>query len=534
MSDDTPPPPGIRDALASFSPLVNAGSSIQTCPHSGLPVPQGGKTKAASTLIPSKPCNLVKMKMTEPSGKPQGKVGPRSIEFQRTETRNRRQSPTILRNSTDPFQITATSRGQGTRQIMVTVVQEACCGKTSHRMINVSGPDLYKDYLATQASLVFSRAPMFADEGGMGMGFWAAVNAAWQLSHSSPITYNVTSRACGLPAGAKLAPLAALAGRIEVFPADQYKLALTIPSLLEPSALKYEPKSSNWMTEQEHLDEKARAQADSYYQSNKAFLKEAGVSRADVRDFTGKMAKKASGEDDHDFAGKLKLDFSQTDGERVLKAPIDDAIKLVRCIRSAEYAIKEIDKWIEGASVGPGASLSIACQFFAGSVSAEWGHVEFTDDRVFLGWEAKLSIELIKLELKIAMGWRCAGLADLFIEIGGEGTINLSGSVAARNPDDKPEIKPEVTGELKLSGMVKAQLMWAVKGETGLECSFKAEVGDFHFMRTKSAFAGKIVIAREPVYRVLTYSNRLFGGSTAEKHEVISADPAVAVFEFGA
>jgi hypothetical protein len=71
----------------------------------------------------------------------------------------------------------------------------------------------------------------------------------------------------------------------------------------------------------------------------------------------------------------------------------DDAIKLIRCIRQAEYFIKQVDRWVENATVGPGASFSIECQFFAGSVSAAWGQVEYVDDRVFLGWSAALDIE---------------------------------------------------------------------------------------------------------------------------------------------
>ena len=61
---------------------------------------------------------------------------------------------------------------------------------------------------------------------------------------------------------------------------------------------------------------------------------------------------------------------------------------LVRCVRDAEYAAKKVGDWISGAQVGPGASIKVDCQFFAGSIDARWQRMEHTDDRVFLGWEA--------------------------------------------------------------------------------------------------------------------------------------------------
>jgi hypothetical protein len=534
-------PSALRSAVGGFSTLVPAGGAVGTCPlqakatnGAGTPGSAAASTKASkpSAKVADKPCNLDLMQVTEPKGSPQGKDGARYAQFKPGGKLKRRQSPVELRAGQDPFHITATSARQGKRKLQIAVQQGAHCGHADHKLISVVGPGLTKAYSGNSATIELARQPLAGDN-GVPFGLWAAVNAGWQACRG-PAHYTISAYSCGLPASAKGVPTATLAGEVQVWPADQYKLSLSIPALLEPSALKLDKASDNWTTDKQKETDRRNAQADSYFQEHKDFLKEAGVSRKDVRDFVNGMGKKASGEDDEHFVDQLKIDFSQTDGQRTLKASVDDVVKLVRAIRRAEYAIKQVDKWLENATVGPGASFSLAVQFFSGSIAAEWGQTEYLDDRVYLAWKGSISIELVKLELKLAIGWRCAGLADLFIELGGEGTLSATGSAACVGPDDPVEFKLSPKGELKLSGMIKAQLMWAVKGETGLECTFKAELDEFHFMRAKgSALSGQVTIGREPVYRVITYSNRLWGGTTEEKEEVIKADENLAQFKFG-
>ena len=544
MTDSLTPDSRLRSALNTFSLQTPAGTIIQICGDRGTVSTQPGTSSTKpltantaptaprkATKAATKPCNLTRFAINEPKANPQGKDGSRTVHFERTQTRLRRQSPIVLRTGSDCFQVTAPSKRQGSRQVVVNLVEQAWCGLADHQSIRVRGPNLDTVFLGQTANLALNRQPLIGDDSAAPSGLWTFVNACWTACRS-PQQIRVESHSCGLPTCAGSAPMADLVGLIEVFPADRFKLSLTVPAMLEPSALKLESKSDMWKTDKDREIESDKATADSYFQSNKEFLKEASITRGDVRDFVSDMRKKSSGDDDEHFVDKLAIEFSQTDGTRVVKAPIDDAIKLVRAIRSAEYAIKQIDKWVESACIGPGASFSISCQFFAGSLSAEWGQVEYVDDRVFFGWSGSLDIELIKLELKIAIGWRCAGLADLFIELGGEGALGITASAAARGPDDDAEMKVSPKGELKLSGLIKTQLMWAVKGETGLECTFKADFDDFHFVSKKGAISGKITIVREPVYRVITYSNRLFGGTTTSKETIVEADEQLAVFIF--
>lgn len=517
-----PTPAPVREALATFTQLV-APCSVQGCPKPGA-------APAAFTVAPAKPCNLMKLQVIEPKADPGGKPGTRAADFLQARQRVRLQSPVKLRTATDTLQITAVSKPQGTRQLDITCHLDAWCGDPAHQLIHVKGPGVDKEFPGTKASVGLFRRH-FPTDSGPTPGFWAFINACWQAA-AAPAEYEIRSITCGLPTSAKSAPLATLLGRIEVFPADTFELSLKIPALLQPDALSLDLKSDGWKSADDRKKDQLQKDADAYYASEQTFFREAGVTRSEVRKFVADMEKKKSGADDKDFVDKLEIKFRQTDGGRVIEAPIDDIVKLVRCVRDAEYAAKKVGDWISGAQVGPGASIKVDCQFFAGSIDARWQRMEHTDDRVFLGWEAELSIAIVKLEITLAVGWRCAGLADLFVELAGAGTLSIAGSAASKSPDQKVELDAKPSGKLELSGKVKGELMWCVSGETGLECAFETDCDDFHFMRKGKVLSGEIVVKRGAVNRTIAYSSRVYGG-TAEKAEIVPADDRFGCFTLG-
>lgn len=518
----SPAPGTVREAVGSFAQAV-AACSIQGCP------PPGTAAQAFS-MAPAKPCNLMKLQVLEPKAEPGGNAGTRAAEFLRASQRVRLQSPVKLRTAVDTLQITAVSKPQGTRQLDITCHLDAWCGDPAHQRIHVTGPGVDKEFPGTKASVGLFRRH-FPTDTGPTPGFWSFINACWQAG-AAPSEYEIRSITCGLPASAKSAPISTLLGRIEVFPADTFELTLEIPALLQPDALSLDQKTENWKTDDDRKKDTQEKEADAYYASEQVFFREAGVSRADVRKFVADMDKKKSGEDDKDFVDELEIKFKQTDGGRKIEAPIDDIVKLVRCIRDAEYAAKKLGDWISGAQVGPGASLKVECQFFAGSIEAKWQRMEHTDDRVFLGWEAELSIAVVKLELTLAAGWRCAGLADLFVELAGAGTLSVAGNAACKSPDKKIELEVKPSGKLELSGKIKGELMWCVSGETGIECEFETDCDDFHFMRKGKVLSGDIVVKRGAVNRTVAYSSRVYGG-TADKAEVVPPNDRFGCFSLG-
>lgn len=244
------------------------------------------------------------------------------------------------------------------------------------------------------------------------------------------------------------------------------------------------------------------------------------------------MQNKESGDDDDDFVDELEIELTQTDGVRSLKAPIEDIIKLVRMIRSAEYAVKRIEDWVSSLQVGPGVSFSIECQFLAGKMQAGWGYTEYTDDRVFCQMSGSLQLQIVSASIELSLGFKFMGMADLLLVLSGEGSISISlPRVEKNSPDESPEVSVSPEGELELSGSVEGTLMWFVKGSAGIETSFQAETENLTVFSDEGMLSGEITLSREAVNATLTVSCRLLG-SYGYEVEVVPENPEIAVFNF--
>ncbi len=511
----------------SFSPSRSPDQSAQSCP-------------LANKEIPAIPCNLQRLSIVEPKAGTEEEPCARAANVFKDEDRNRRSSPVTLQSG-DPFQITASSRYNPPRHVSLQIVSEACCDSSRHPVLEVSGPGKTFSGARTSRNLNFVRPPRAGDDGAYECGLWVILNGLFRETRG-PQVYEIDASDCGLPTSANGSPTPDLSTRIEVYPADLYEFSLALPALLKPDSLKLEAKTESWKTEadaqaeaRKEREKAAREQADAYYQDYKEFLDDAGISRADTRKFVSDMAKKASGEDDSDFLDDLEVKLKQIDGSREIEAPIDDIIKLVRFIRNAEYATKSIEKWINNLQVGPGASFTIEVQFFVGKVKIKWGYREYIDERVYLWFEGSLDLDIIKLSADISVGFRFLGACDLLIVLKGEGSLGITcPEVSRKSPDDDWDAKIKPKGELKLTGKLASTLMWSLKGEVGIECEFKTDFDDFHFLTAEAAFGGTIRVKRQPVYRVITASCGLFGfgGSKTDKAEIIPKNDNFAVFDF--
>jgi hypothetical protein len=510
------PTPPLREALNPFPP-VPPSCTVQGCPKLAKVHSEPSQVSA-----PTEPCNLKELKIVEASASPSWEQGARSADFLRLPERQRQSCPVRLRTGVDVFQITAPSAREKPRVLDITVVQEAWCGDKPHRHIAVAGPASSTGFDKLQTKLELHRAPLATDsvDPADQVGLFTLVNLCFQKS-AQPLVHHVSSVTCGLPPGASSAPLADLAGRIEVFPADKYKLELEIPAFLKSDKLKLEGKSDSWKTDDEMKAAKAAAEAKSYYKEYKEALKEVGISRSDVKAFASDMAKRKSGEDDHGFIQHVEASFSQTDGNRQVKFPAHDVVKLVRQIRKAEEYFKDVTQLVSQCTRGGlGASIEAEVQFLVLALEAQWGWCEHTDDRVYWRWEATLDMWVAKAKIVIAAGVRYAGFADLYLEFSAEGSLGFTAEAKLKDPEGKIEWanrKPK--GELKGSGMLKSELFWCVSGETGVKCEWKANFDEFKFMDEGKVFGGKIVIERGPVLLVTKVSCRVFGGQTTTKDD---------------
>ena len=492
----------------NFSATQNAGSSVQTCP--------------AKKVIP---CNLVHLLLTEPKADLSGKLGTRTAKIQNDPVLHPQASPTLLQTG-GVFQITAPSRANSPRKINFQATSEAVCGGTHPQLVFADGRGP-GGLAGTHKNLEFWRTPMATDSGMPCL--WVVVNA---ISRHAPETYQLSASVCGVPVSKP--PVSSLNCMIEVFPADVFELELSIPPILKPESLSFEKKSSGWKTEadrkKEEIEKAGELASDEYKKSDA--LKSVG-SEGEFRKFFEDLKKKQLGVQDSDWKDELKIKLTQKDDARTLEAPIDDLIVLVRAIRTAEYAFKKIDEWISNFQVGPGVSIKLECQFLAGRINAKWGYTEYTDERVFLAIAGAIKIDLIKASVDFNLGWKCAGLADAFIFLKGEGTLSLNlPAVEKTDPDTTlhSSVKPE--GEFKPSGGVHGALGWVITGDVSFEVTFKADTEDFKVLCEKAILKGKILIKREPVYGVLTCSCLLWG-TTTKKIKVMEENEKAGEFVFG-
>ena len=491
----------------NFSPSQPAGKPVQGCPK--------------SKPVPTQPCNLAMLSFTEPEAEMGEEEGTRTVQIRQGQDLDRSQSPTLLPPG-GTFQITAKSTSNPPNQVKVRVQMQATCSLATHPQLATNGPTASTSVIGKKQTLSFNRPYMPGDDGEIGL--WAIVNAVFG---QSPQTCSVTANCCGLPAQPGGGSVASLSGNIQIFPADQYELELSIPAFLQPDALTYETSSSSWDTDDED-------DADDYFESGEDYFQSTNSTQP-VQQFVAAMDNKESGDDDDDFVDELEVKLTQTDGVRSLEAPIDDIIKLVRMIRSAEYAMKQLDDWIDALQVGPGFSFSIECQFFAGSLNASWGYTEYTDDRVFLQYSGSLKIQLVQASVSLSVGFKSLGVADLLLVLSGEGSISISiPAVSVTSPDETPDedeggVEPE--GELELSGSIEGTLMWFVKGTVGIETTFTADTENFEVLADTAMLSGEITISREAVNATFTAGCRLFGTSSSEV-EIIKENPQLAVFTF--
>lgn len=452
----------------------------------------------------------------------------RTIEIRKGQLPSRNKGPTLLPPG-GCFQVTAPSENDNDpKGVDVKVTTEAVCQGGEHPEIQWADAQGSGIKNGKSQKLDFYRQPMPGDD--VRCGFFAMLNAVFS---QNPVQYPLAVYTCGMPNQAGGGSVERLDAVIEVFPADQFSLDLTIPPLFEPHWGEFKKTSASWETKRDRDDdaiEKAGDAADEWYQANEDVMSEIttrGKWRESAEDQTKKELGYVEGVPDG-----VEIELTQTDGRRTLEAPIDDVVKLIKFIRDAEYRFRQIQEWIDTLQVGPGVYFKIGCQFLVVTLSAKWGYTEYADDRVFFAYGGAAKIDLIKVELDLKLGFKCMGMADLLFVLNGEGTIGvLVPEFTKETPDDPPHAKVKPEGELKISGGVEGSALWVVKVEGTVEVVFKADTEDFSILTDKGILAGKIILSREPTVAKLTVNCWLWG-SSSDTVELIKEDKELAVFEF--
>jgi len=475
-----------------------------------------GQAPVSSSMTPSRvvklrekkpvPCNLSFLEITAAPTESSGCKSVRNGQVRLNQALKRNQSPSLLKNG-QVFQITANSSANEPREVTITVHSEASCGADTHPRLDWSDSEESGLTHKTVRKLKFFREPQPGDTARIGL--FAMWNAAF--SHEST-THAIVASSCGVPAASGGAAVASLGAVIEVFPADQYTAEISLPAFLKPDALEYSKSSQNWTSARDKDKEKieeAKKLGSEVYEGDAKFMKEAGISRKDIRDFAEEQEKRRIGYLAEDPPG-LKIEISQQDGNRLLKASVDEILNLCRLVRESEYRFKQLQLWFEKLQWGPGVGFKIECQFLILKLSAKWGYKEYTDDRVFLEYGGSLDLDILKAEAKISAGVRFAGMADAIVFISGEGVLGLTvPEIKKEKPDETVRAHVKPRGELKFSGGVEGTLMWVVQAKGSVSVPFSAETEDLEVFTERGVISGTVVVKREAV--VLRYDLSMAG-----------------------
>lgn len=472
---------------SGFSSTQQAGASAQSCPL---------KKK-------TKPCNLTLVTLTEPEAQIGDKPGSRSAQIKMGQVLTHNCCPALLPPG-GVFQITAPSAANPPRSVTVAATIEAVCSGSVHPELSGMDSSGAVAKVAAKTGFAFSRAPMFGDGGGL--GFWALLNSIFE---ASPVEYPFSAATCGVPSSPSGTPVAELGGTIQVYPADQFELELSLPAILRPESLSFDTKTTGWTTYKDY--EKEGVTDPSEFKSVGALA--AYGSDKPFHDYFGDLDKKQDGSATYeDGDNKIEVTLTQADGDRELVAPTQDLLEIIRAIRSAEYAFKQIQEWLDDLQIGPGVSFKVDCQFFAGKVSAKWGYTEYNDDRLYFAYSGGIHLVLVKGSMDVNAGFKCAGFADLYASVNGECSIGLDvEGIAKTNPDDPPKasLKPEVEGKFEVG--VQGSAGWVVKAKGEAEFVLKVEADDFKVLCDEGILSGTVVISMDPVVFTISVSMGLVG-----------------------
>jgi hypothetical protein len=442
----------------------------------------------------------------------------------------------------EPLQLIAPSSGKRNTpaRVAVTVATQAVCAASwPHPQLVLEDRSGERVHVGTSATLEFFLPPR------TGVLGWRDA-----LRRRPPTRYRVQAQSCGVPASANGRSIASLARVIEVYPADQYALSLSLPALKDIERGKT---TERWKSENERrLDaaaERAAADFDKpgslaqregysrdwYVESARSFEESAieierGVMSAAYVHGTRAAPRHAK------LVGGAEVSFTITDGNKSLEIDASPLLKLYQLARDAEAQFKAITEWWDGLQIGWGASAKLDCSFLALQAEFTWGYCEVAGDpRVHDRWSGSFSGVLLEGSIALTGGWRLAGVANAVAEIRAEGSIGLQASVESLTPlkaaaEREATLTP--TGELTVSAAVRGKLAWTIELSAEVKTTFTADCSAFSLRSEGGPMRGVIVIKRSPVVR--SYRARFAGVSQVGEDEAtaIEGDDQFAVFSF--
>jgi hypothetical protein len=251
---------------------------------------------------------------------------------------------------------------------------------------------------------------------------------------------------------------------VEVFPANQYQLTLSIPPLGKASYTK--ESSTNVATG----DNTTTTTTTGKTGGSESVV---GTTTDSTDAETGITV---TDDDIKTVPDKLQFDFKINGQSSDVSV---DITKLLTILQNIQKTIVDIQQLIKNWVPQVGFKFEFSLSFFAGQIMLAWGYKENTDWQTYYGLSAKFSLTVFSISLTLSFGIQMPGLLARV-----EGTVTGTASLATEFDFNAPgqPIAPSVTATIdipaKIDGRGQAGVGFlSASVEVGIKTGFNGQAG---------------------------------------------------------
>jgi len=273
-----------------------------------------------------------------------------------------------------------------------------------------------------------------------------------------PVSYMVSVTSCGNRLGAPANGGGGLT--VEVYPADQYQLKVSIPAKGKVAYSRARTITSSDDPGEVNITDSSKLEGNigglSFERSDE-FSTDDGLTLKDEMKYEPQ---------------ELTFEFNHN-GQSGDDVSVN-ITKLLKMLESAKEAIKALKDFLHDWVPQAGFKFEFSLSFFAGDIALAWGYKEHTDWRVFYCLSGKFGLKIFSIDLSLSFGIQVPGLL-VRIEgtVGGE--LVLESQFDFNTPDSPIAIneKVELAIPAKVKGRAQAGIGWAsVAVEVGVRTGF--------------------------------------------------------------
>jgi hypothetical protein len=276
-----------------------------------------------------------------------------------------------------------------------------------------------------------------------------------------PVPYIVSASTCGNRPGGK--PNTGGMLTVEVFPADQYQLSVSIPArgrLSYERARTYNPAANSDdldVTDSSKLEGNLGALS---FERSDELSSDKGLTLKDEIKYKSQDVTfnfKHNGQSGDDVSANIS--------------------KILKMLEDAKIAIEEIKDFIRDWVPQAGFKFEFGLSFLSGTITLAWGYKENKDWRVYYGLSGKFLLKVFEIDLTLSFGIK---VPALLVRVEGTvgGSAELSSEFRFNSPDTLIAIEEHAKIDIpaKIQGRAEAGYGWAsVSVAMGVKSGFEGD-----------------------------------------------------------